>query len=200
MCLCSESQGSAIHELSPHTWPVSKAGQSVSPPKQGCVDPPPPPVSTAGPPGFPLPACVQGKATWVPTPYLCPRRGHLSPTPRLCPRQGHLGSRFPPVSKAGPPGFPLPACVQGRATRVPAPRLCPRQGHMPPPLVLRKRRWGQGPPAPLLPASPTDWALPGQAPGAQGCPCCRVQSPAALRAPLGAVETWSCFRVHSVEK
>ena len=129
MCLCSESQGSAIHELSPHTWPVSKAGQSVSPPKQGCVDPPPPPVSTAGPPGFPLPACVQGKATWVPTPYLCPRRGHLSPTPRLCPRQGHLGSHSPPVSKAGPPGFPLPACVQGRATRVPTPRLCPRQGH-----------------------------------------------------------------------
>ena len=253
MRLCSESQGSAVHEPSPHTWPVSKTGQSVSPPKQGCVDPPPRlcprrghlgscslPVSKARPPGFPLPACVHGGATWGLTPRLCPRQGHLGshsppvstvgppgfplptcvqgratwvPASRLYPRQGHPGSRFPPVSKARPPGFSLPTCVHSGATWVPASCLCPRQGHpgsrsLPvsmagpraPPPVLRERRWGQGPPAPLLPASPTDWALPGQAPGAQGCPCCRVQSPATLRAPLGAVEAWSCFRVHSVEK
>ena len=60
----------------------------------------------------PHPACVQGRATWVPTP-----------------------------AKAGPPGVPPPTCVQGGATWVPTHHLCPRRGHMAslPPVLWERR-------------------------------------------------------------
>lgn len=102
--LCSESRARAVREPSPNTRPVSKAG----------------------PPEFPPPTCVQGRAVHEP-----PKVGPHGPPQHLCPRQGHLGSHPPPVSKEGPRG-PPPAGALGEEVKT-------------------------GPPAPLLPAWPTGW-------------------------------------------
>ena len=120
---------------------------------------------------------------------------------RLCPESRDRALREPsphtqPVSKAGPPGFPPSACVQGRATWVPTPacvqgkatwvpsRLCSGRGggdrapqHLccPPGLQSGSEDWQTGPSQagslvpPAGPALGVQEAEPAAGRGAFGC-------------------------------